>query len=156
MNIPGHLAVALIGKRLFNLSNTYSTRENNQNIIFLFAGSFYPDMVDKPIGHIFHLMPNGRHFSHNVFSLMLTTLLVTLTQGKSAGYAWFIGYCGHLLADSKSFMPWFFPLKEYDFQKREWHIFQPIPVIKELIFLFVIAHQNRFCHEFHEFSRIKF
>ena len=83
----------------------------------LFIASLFPDMVDKTIGYLLHLMPNGRHYSHNLFSLIGFSLLVTCLWGRPTGYAWFAGYLGHLLADGDSLVPWFFPLKKYAFKR---------------------------------------
>ncbi len=130
MNVPGHIAIALIQDRLFNLSE-----ERPRQVAFLAMATFFPDVVDKAIGYLFHLMPSGRHYAHNLFSLLLTSIIVTATQGKSAGYVWTIGYGAHLLADSGSFVPWFFPFKKYIFFKKQWRPFETIPFLKETIFL---------------------
>jgi len=111
VQIPGHLAVALLQERLLLPGKARVSAP------VLLIASLFPDLVDKTIGYVFHFMPNGRHYSHNVFSLILFSAGVTLLGGQRAGYAWFIGHLGHLLADSGSLMPWFFPLKRYPFKQ---------------------------------------
>ncbi|NJN94707.1 MAG: hypothetical protein HC875_11745 [Anaerolineales bacterium] len=112
MQIPGHLAVALAQSRLPPF------RASKRLLFVLLLASLFPDIVDKTIGYVLQAMPNGRHFAHNIFSLLGLSLLVTLIWGRRTGYAWFSGYLGHLLADSTRRVPWFFPLKKYPFKKR--------------------------------------
>ncbi len=112
MQIPGHLAIALAQHGLPPFR-----QQPGRTLFFLLAASLFPDMVDKTIGYILHVMPNGRHYAHNVFSLAGVSLLVGLLWGWAAGYAWFMGYLGHLLADSDRLVPWFFPLKKYPFKQ---------------------------------------
>lgn len=111
MQIPGHLAVALLQERLLLPGAARASAP------VLLLASLFPDLVDKTIGYIFRAMPNGRHYSHNIFSLILLSGAVTLLGGRPAGYAWFIGHLGHLLADCRGMMPWFFPLKRYPFRR---------------------------------------
>jgi hypothetical protein len=112
VQIPGHLAVALLQERLLLPNEAKAS-----TLALLLIASLFPDVVDKSIGYIFRVMPNGRHYSHNVFSLLLVSGVVTLLGGQRAGYAWFIGHLGHLVADYGSPMPWFFPLKRYPFKQ---------------------------------------
>lgn len=111
MQIPGHLAVALAQSNL-----PLFRCKSRRLLIPLFVASLFPDVIDKTIGYVFHAMPNGRHYAHNVFSLLGLSLLVTMVWGKAAGYAWFSGYLGHLLVDNDGTLPWFFPLKKYSFE----------------------------------------
>lgn len=112
MQIPGHLAVALAQYRLFFYRN-----RQKEIIRPLLLASLFPDMVDKAIGYIFKLMPNGRHYAHNIFSLFGFSAIVTLIWGRVAGLAWFVGYLGHLWADSEGPVPWLFPLRSYPFRQ---------------------------------------
>ncbi len=111
MQIPGHLALALAQSRLLPPG-----RRNRRTLIPLLIASLFPDVVDKSIGYLFHLMPNGRHYMHNIFSLVGFSWLVTLIWGQEAGRGWFMGHLGHLLADSSRWLPWFFPFKSYSFR----------------------------------------
>jgi len=129
MHIPGHLAVALVQYRL-----VFPRTRKKKIISLLLLTSLMPDVVDKSIGYILHLMPNGRHYAHNIFSLLGSSVLMTLVGGKLGGQAWFIGYLGHLLADSDRLVPWLFPLKSYPFQRGKL-TFESDQLLKETIWL---------------------
>lgn len=131
MQIPGHLAVALAQSRLPPF------RASKRLLFALLLASLFPDIMDKTIGYVLHAMPNGRHYAHNIFSLMGLSLLVTLIWGKTAGYAWFNGYLGHLLADSDGCVPWLFPLKKYPFPKGRL-TFQPAQLLRESLLLALV------------------
>ena len=130
MNIPGHLAVGVTQHHLLNFPP-----DDKKTLTLLLVGSLFPDIADKTIGYILKLMPGGRHCAHNIFSLLVSTMIITGLWGRSAGYAWFTGYTGHLLMDSNRFIPWFFPLKAYKFPKGRGISFKPIPIIKETLLL---------------------
>lgn len=133
MHIPGHLAVALVQYRL-----VFPRTRKKKIISLLLLTSLMPDVVDKSIGYILHLMPNGRHYAHNIFSLLGSSVLMTLVGGKLGGQAWFIGYLGHLLADSDRLVPWLFPLKSYPFQRGQL-TFESDQLLKETIWLVLAA-----------------
>ena len=134
MNIPGHIAIALVQHRLPPYGRFF--RGNGKEFVLpLLTASLFPDIVDKTIGYILHLMPNGRHYAHNIFSLMASSLLMTLIWGKVAGYGWFTGYLGHLLSDSNKMVPWFFPLRHYIFEPGKGIRFKPKQLIREITFL---------------------
>lgn len=137
MNVPGHIAVVLAQHHLL------TSRGRDEEIIkpLLLAG-FFPDLVDKTIRYVFHAMPNGRHYAHNIFSLILLSCTVALIWGKTAGRAWFVGYLGHLLADSDSLVPWFFPLKKYCFPRSRL-TFNPTRLILETILLALVLMVRR-------------
>lgn len=103
----------------------------------LLTASLFPDLVDKTIGYILRLMPNGRHYTHNIFSLVGLSAIVALIWGRTTGRAWFIGYLGHLIADSYRQVPWLFPIKKYAF-KRGKLTFQPSRLIPEMILLLLM------------------
>ncbi|MEM7344905.1 MAG: metal-dependent hydrolase [Chloroflexota bacterium] len=108
MQIPGHLTVALIQHRCLTLLSGKSIALEP-----ILVSSLFPDLVDKTIGYLLHWMPHGRHYTHNLFSLIFLSSVVTVIWGKSAGRSWFVGHLGHLLADTKGIVPWFFPVKHY-------------------------------------------
>ncbi|HEX9921693.1 MAG TPA: metal-dependent hydrolase [Anaerolineae bacterium] len=134
MQIPGHLAVAVAQYRLFS-----HHQRNEELMAALLIASLFPDMVDKSIGYVFHAMPNGRHYMHNLWSLLLMSLLVSLIWGRKVGQAWFIGHLGHLLADISrdSIVPWYFPVKKYRFRSGRLR-FRPGQIMKELVLLGVV------------------
>ena len=129
MHIPGHIAIALIYQELL-----LPPEHAQETTVPLLIASLFPDIIDKSIGYILHAMPNGRHFTHNVFSVILLSGVVGLIWGKRAGYAWFVGHLSHILADKKSMIPWFFPLKKYSFQQGRLRL-KPGQLIREGIFL---------------------
>jgi hypothetical protein len=132
MHIPGHLAVGLASHRVLILANP------NEEIPLrplLFAGLF-PDVVDKALGYVFHVMPNGRHYAHNIFAMALLWAVVTLVWGKQIGIAWLVGYWGHMLADGRK-VPWLFPVKSYHFYPGRLR-FNIAQFCKEIIFLLVV------------------
>lgn len=133
MHIPGHLAVAMVQYRLI-----FPRTRKRKIIGLLLLTSLLPDVIDKTIGYIFHWMPNGRHYAHNIFSLVGSSVLVTFWGGKLMGPAWFMGYLGHLLADSDRMVPWLFPLKSYPFKRGEL-TFESNQLLKESIWLVLAA-----------------
>lgn len=137
MQIPGHLAIALAQHGLPPFR-----QQQGRTLVFLLIASLFPDMVDKTIGYILHAMPNGRHYAHNVFSLAGASLLVGLLWGRAAGYAWFMGHLGHLLADSDRLVPWFFPLKKYPFKQGQLS-FRPVEMLQETILLALVLALRR-------------
>jgi len=128
MHIPGHLALALAQHRLPPLS------ANKNALAPLLLSSIFPDLVDKTLGYVLHVMPNGRHYAHNIFSLVGISLLVSLIWGKATGLAWFLGYLGHLLADQHSAVPWLFPARKYHFSHSKFHFSMGL-FLKEAVFL---------------------
>jgi hypothetical protein len=134
MQIPGHLAVAVAQYRLIS-----HHQRNEELMAALLIASLFPDMVDKSIGYVFHVMPNGRHYMHNLWSLLLMSLLVGLIRDRKVGQAWFIGHLGHLLADVSphSIVPWYFPLKKYRFRPGRFS-FRPRQIMQELVLLGVV------------------
>ena len=135
MQIPGHLAVASAQYRLL-------FTPNRQTVIFVLLASLFPDLVDKFIGYIWGVMPNGRHYAHNLFSLSGVSAVVALIWGPLAGLAWFTGYVGHLLADSHTLVPWFFPLKQYHFKPGRLR-FEPAQLIVETALLLAVLLARR-------------
>jgi hypothetical protein len=132
MHIPGHIGVALLQHRLLTLQG-----QDEKIIRPLLMASLFPDLVDKSIGYVFHLMPNGRHYAHNIFSLIGLSLAVTLVWGKAIGFAWFVGYVGHLVVDSSRMVPWFFPAQKYSFHRGRL-TFNPSLLVREAIFLIIV------------------
>ena len=131
MHIPGHIAVALAQHCL----PTLSARKNTLKPLLL--ASLFPDLVDKTIGYVFHAMPNGRHYAHNLFSLVGLSLLVALVWGRATGYAWFIGYMGHLVADQGGVVPWLFPIRQYNFKRGRLYL-DPIQLARETALLALV------------------
>jgi hypothetical protein len=132
VHIPGHLAVAAIQHRL-----NFSQAQRPQAVAPLLVASLFPDLVDKFVGYVWGVMPNGRHYAHNIFSLIGLSAIVTLVWGKTVGRAWFTGYLGHLLVDSYRMVPWLFPVKQYPFRAGRLS-FNPAQLFRETILLAVV------------------
>ena len=132
MHIPGHLALAALQYRL-----NFSQAQRPQVAAPLLVASLFPDLVDKFIGYVWGIMPNGRHYAHNIFSLIGLSAIVTLVWGKTVGRAWFTGYLGHLLVDSHRMVPWLFPVKQYPFEVGRLR-FDPARLLRETILLAVV------------------
>jgi hypothetical protein len=132
MHIPGHLAVAVIQTRLLRPCGSQTPQWP------VWAGALLPDVLDKTIGYGLGAMPNGRHYSHNLFSLAGVSAGVGLVWGPPAGRAWFWGHLGHLLADSATMVPWLFPVKKYRFRPGKLR-FKSKRFAVELLFLSVIV-----------------
>ncbi len=133
MHIPGHLAVGLATHRL--LSRIAS--DDPLPLPSLLLAGLFPDVVDKTIGYVFHWMPNGRHYAHNIFALFGLWLAVSLVWGRRVGVAWLAGYWTHLLADGRT-VPWLFPAKQYHFYPGHLRL-KPLQLIKETVFLLVVG-----------------
>ncbi len=132
MNIPGHLAIAVLQRHYL-----MPEEEEQAAILALYTASLFPDVIDKSIGYLFHWMPNGRHFTHNLFSLTLLSIFITVLWGRAAGYGWFIGQLGHMIVDSDSTMPWLYPFKKYNFRKGRLKLNLGAN-LRELVFLLLI------------------
>lgn len=141
MHIPGHIALALTQHCLPPLA------KHKASLKPLLLAALFPDAVDKTIGYVFHIMPNGRHYMHNVFSLVGVSLFVGLSWGRVTGTAWFLGHLGHLLADTPRMVPWFFPLKPYPFRKGHLHLPPPAKLLREIIFLVLALIIHRVIHK---------
>jgi hypothetical protein len=139
MHIPGHLAIALAQHCLLPMA------KDKKALKPLLLASLFPDMADKTIGYVFQAMPNGRHYAHNIFTLIGLSLVVSLIWGKSTSYAWFMGYLGHLLADSQTMVPWFFPARKYNFKKGRLK-FAPAQFIRETMYLGLVLVIHRLSH----------
>lgn len=140
MHIPGHLAIAIAQHCLPPLA------KRQEALKPLLLASLFPDAVDKTIGYVFHAMPNGRHFMHNIFGLVGVSLLVGLIWGKVTGTAWFLGHLGHLVVDSPRMVPWFFPVKKYSFIKGRLRLPKPAKLFQEIIFLGLALIIHRLIH----------
>ena len=132
MHIPGHLALAALQYRL-NFSQEQRPRVAGP----LLVASLFPDLVDKFIGYVWGVMPNGRHYAHNIFSLIGLSAIVTLIWGKTVGRAWFTGYLGHLLVDTQRMVPWLFPVKQYPFRAGRLR-FNSAQLLRETVLLVVV------------------
>jgi hypothetical protein len=102
----GHLAISVLQHRYLK-----------SDLVPVVAGGIFPDVLDKTLCQILHLTPNGRLFGHTLVGLAASTLVVGLLGGRRAAWSWALGYGGHLLGDVGGFLPWLYPLVQYDFSK---------------------------------------
>jgi len=90
------------------------------SIVFLpitaaLVGALAPDVVDKLL-LVSGLAPCGRFFSHSIFfGPILAVVAYLLTRRKDVALAVLLGCYLHLLMDTRYFLPWFYPLVQYDF-----------------------------------------
>lgn len=82
-------------------------------------GGVCPDVVDKSLCQLLKLTISGRTYAHTLPALGVTTIGVGLLLGPATARAWFLGYAGHLLADSGGYVPWLFPFRRYVFTPSE-------------------------------------
>ncbi len=98
----GHITFTLLIGTRFNLSPG-----------FLALGVLLPDLVDKSL-LIFFGIGSGRYVAHTLSFAVLAALL-GLLRSRQAAPALAFGITAHLVEDSYSFIPWFYPLLPYDF-----------------------------------------
>lgn len=69
-----------------------------------FLASQFPDLIDKPLAHVFGLIPSGRVFMHSFPSVFPLWLVVGVyawrTERSRAGAVFILGHLSHLLADN--------------------------------------------------------
>lgn len=100
----GHIGIAIIIATLFYMP-----------VAALAIGSILPDVVDKGLA-IIGLVPCGRSLAHNVFfALAAGAVAFGITRKKSIGIAIALGILLHLAQDAYYFVPYFYPLVQYDF-----------------------------------------
>ena len=107
---PGHVSTAYILARSFSLSSG----------VCIFAALF-PDIFDKPLRYVFHILPYGRSVMHSLAAVVVMSLAVSLILNRRLGISWCVGHLSHILGDyftdvatsGSSFMPWLFPFKKY-------------------------------------------
>ena len=90
------------------------------DIRFLIIGSILPDIIDKPIGHLF--FSNGRIFCHTLLFFILVTIIGVAVYQRTKnlwGLSLAVGVLAHLLLDSMWITPrtLFWPLMGWDFEK---------------------------------------
>jgi hypothetical protein len=108
----GHLVIGLIaGFILFELYHDQNA------IIFCALGSVLPDIVDKPLGHIFlnSVLDNGKIYFHSlvIFILFLITGLIVWKYLRSSSFLYVaLGIIIHQLVDLMWKRPvnWYYPL----------------------------------------------
>lgn len=110
--ILGHLAISALLHRYLDL-----------DLGPVMVGGVFPDLTDKLLCQVLHITPSGRMYGHTLLGVALTTPLVRKIWGARTARAWAIGYLGHLVGDVDGFVPWLYPLVEYDFRRAEIGLF---------------------------------
>ena len=98
----GHLGVAYVLHRFAGC-----------DLRVLTIAVLFPDLVDKPLKLLLHVVPDGRTFAHGLPALILVSGLFLLFGKYRYGYSWFVGHLSHLLADVpfSSAVPWLYPFR---------------------------------------------
>lgn len=100
-----HIAIPAIIAFLFFLPALYAA-----------IGGLLPDIFDKAI-YALGLSPCGRFFGHTLFfGPLLALITFALTKNKKFAGAIWLGTYVHLLQDiPDGFVPWFYPVVNYNF-----------------------------------------
>ncbi len=100
----GHLGTGLMIASLFSMP-----------VAAFILGVFLPDIVDKGLS-ILGVLECSRSLAHNVFFAMgAGAVTFAFTRKKSLALAVMLGGFLHLVQDSWHFVPYFYPLVEYEF-----------------------------------------
>ena len=87
-------------------------------VLTLVFATQFPDLVDKPLAWVFHVLPSGLSLAHSLlFAVPLSVFVLLVAWWRnvpSAGAAFAIGYFSHLLGDAvypyllgRELFPWF-------------------------------------------------
>ena len=92
--IPAVLVVVLSDRRLPTLPFVGA----------VFVGSQFPDLIDKPLAHVFGVIPSGRVFMHSFPTAAPVWLVVAWygwrTRRPRLSAAFIAGHVSHILADN--------------------------------------------------------
>lgn len=134
MLVLGHagitLGAAIAGTTLLPKNTRGKTRleklSNFLDIRLLLLGSLLPDVIDKPLGHLFfqETLANGRIIAHSllfIFLLAALALIFYKIRGKTWLLALAAGSFSHILFDQMWLIPetLFWPLFGFGFEKTD-------------------------------------
>lgn len=73
-------------------------------LAIVFVGSQFPDLIDKPLAYMFHLIPTGRVFAHSL-PIAIPIWIVVFAYGWwtdriRLSAAFVVAYLSHLLGDN--------------------------------------------------------
>ncbi len=120
-------------------------------IAFSAVGVLLPDIVDK-IFYTLGVLPCGRSLGHNLFfGPILALITYVVTRRKNYALAIWFGAYLHLLQDITGFIPWLYPLVNYQFGCGPIQIvIDPLDLVAEplgVILLFIsIAFNSKVLH----------
>lgn len=107
--------------------------------LVLFAAIF-PDLFDKPLRYLLGIQPFGRSYMHGVVGLAAASLLAWILAGRRTALAWALGHGSHILLDSFSFVPYFYPVFFYEFpQDAPMLSLNPPSLVSEAVLILVVV-----------------
>ncbi len=97
----GHAAV---GYLLYSLLVRADGRApSSAPVVALAVGTQFPDLIDKPLGWTFGLLPAGRSFAHSLFTLLAVSAIAVAVARRyrrpEVGVAFSVGAVSHAVAD---------------------------------------------------------
>ena len=134
---PGHIATALVLGRLARADATPAV-----------AGALAPDLIDKPLAWLLHVIPGGRYLAHSLTAALLLSLAVGRLFGRRAVAGFAVGYLGHLAGDRTGggHVPWLMPFRRYETppdRLRDMRLGWQAWTFEALSLLFVVAWSRR-------------
>lgn len=123
----GHIGIAVLIATLLYLP-----------LLFVLVGVLLPDMIDK--GLFFSSSTFcGRFIGHTVFFGPIVSILVyAATKRKDLALAILFGMYIHLLQDSTNFIPWFYPIVNYQRECIPGMRIGPFEIIAEILGVSII------------------
>jgi membrane-bound metal-dependent hydrolase YbcI (DUF457 family) len=108
----GHLGFTLA---FFHSSSSLRERINTYALAF---GTLLPDIIDKSFGQF--IFQHGRFVGHSIVIGFVTCfaagiLLKLLNKDDRIAVSLLCGWSAHLIEDSSGFLPWLYPLVQYNF-----------------------------------------
>jgi hypothetical protein len=101
---PGHIATALVASRLARADAPAAV-----------VGALAPDLIDKPLAWVLHVIPGGRYLGHSLAAAVVVSSAVGSLRGRRAGVGFAVGYLAHLVGDRPGggHVPWLMPFVPY-------------------------------------------
>ncbi len=76
------------------------------------VASFPPDVIDKFLADVLHVVPYGRTYMYGI-PVLISVVVAEAFRDIKIGLAWAVGHFAHLVRDI-SLIPWWYPLMDYD------------------------------------------
>ena len=100
----GHLAVGYLAYSIYVHARYREPPRDPAGALFLALGTQFPDLVDKPLGWAFGVLPSGTSLAHSLLvAPAVVALFWLLARGfgrSTVGNAFGIGYLSHLPGDA--------------------------------------------------------
>lgn len=98
----GHAAVGYLLYAAYAVRRRFDPHSGP--LLAVLFGTQFPDLVDKPLGWTFGVLPSGRSLAHSLITAALVVALVLYAARRHDRWYWgtafSIGYLSHLAADS--------------------------------------------------------